>query len=136
MNEMSRRIWWQVYPLGFCGAPVRPQSDAQRQRKPRLERLINWLDYMKGMGCNGLLLGPVFDSDTHGYDTIDFYRIDPRLGDDETFGRLVEACHERDIALMLDGVFNHVGRDFPEFQRTKRSARQDEGRQTRRARQR
>ncbi|WEV58283.1 alpha-amylase family protein [Bifidobacterium sp. ESL0728] len=117
MNEMSRRIWWQVYPLGFCGAPVRPQSDAQRLKTPRLDRLINWLDYMKGMGCDGLLLGPIFDSDTHGYDTIDFYKIDPRLGDDEAFDRLVAACHQRGIALMLDGVFNHVGRDFPEFQR-------------------
>lgn len=116
MNDMSRRIWWQVYPLGFCGAPVRPQSDDERRMVPRLDRLINWLDYMKGMGCDGLLLGPIFDSDTHGYDTTDFYKIDSRLGDDETFDRLVAACHERDIALMLDGVFNHVGRDFPEFQ--------------------
>ncbi|WEV41384.1 alpha-amylase family protein [Bifidobacterium sp. ESL0682] len=116
MNEMSRRIWWQVYPLGFCGAPVRPQSDTERQKMPRLDRLVNWLDYMKDMGCNGLLLGPIFDSDTHGYDTIDFYTIDPRLGDDASFDRLVTACHEHGIALMLDGVFNHVGRDFPEFQ--------------------
>ncbi|WEV66502.1 alpha-amylase family protein [Bifidobacterium sp. ESL0764] len=125
MNDCSKRIWWQVYPLGFCGAPVRPQSDAEREITPRLDRLVNWLDYMKGMGCNGFLLGPIFDSDTHGYDTIDFYRIDPRLGDDTAFDRLVTACHERGIALMLDGVFNHVGRDFPEFQRELKEA-QDE----------
>ncbi|WEV68502.1 alpha-amylase family protein [Bifidobacterium sp. ESL0775] len=114
---MAQRIWWQVYPLGFCGASVRPQSDGERRMVPRLDRLVNWLDYMKGMGCDGLLLAPIFDSDTHGYDTIDFYHIDPRLGDDAAFDRLVSACHERGIAVMLDGVFNHVGRDFPEFQR-------------------
>ncbi|WEV66664.1 alpha-amylase family protein [Bifidobacterium sp. ESL0769] len=125
MNEMSRRIWWQVYPLGFCGAPVRPKSDADRQCVPRLDRLVNWLDYMEGMGCDGLLLGPIFTSETHGYDTVDFYTIDPRLGDDQTFDRLVTACHERGIALMLDGVFNHVGRDFPEFQRELKRAKDE-----------
>ncbi|MCO6558192.1 MAG: alpha-amylase family protein [Bifidobacterium sp.] len=125
MNDMSRRIWWQVYPLGFCGAPVRPESDADRETVPRLDRLINWLDYMKGMGCDGLLLGPIFDSDTHGYDTIDFYKIDPRLGDDEAFDRLVKACRKRGIALMLDGVFNHVGRDFPEFRRELKRAQEE-----------
>lgn len=116
MNSMAYRVWWQVYPLGFCGAPIRPQSDEERHIRPRLDKIINWLDYMEDMGCNGLLLGPIFEAETHGYDTIDYYRIDPRLGDDATFGRLVNACHERGIALMLDGVFNHVGRGFPQFQ--------------------
>lgn len=122
MSNMSQRIWWQVYPLGFCGSPVRPDDDTQRVMVPRLARLENWLDYMLGMGCDGLLLGPIFDSDTHGYDTTDFYRIDPRLGDDSTFDKLVSACRKRGVAVMLDGVFNHVGLAFPEFQAERKRA--------------
>jgi len=79
----------------------------------RLPSLGNWLDYMIGLGCNGLLLGPIFAAETHGYDTIDHFRIDPRLGDDEDFDRLVAQASERGVRIVLDGVFNHVGRQFP-----------------------
>ena len=67
------------------------------------------------LGCNGLALGPVFASQTHGYDTVDYLRVDPRLGDDADFDRLAAACRERGIRLLLDGVFNHVGRSHPRF---------------------
>ncbi|GAB3810504.1 alpha-amylase family protein [Tessaracoccus terricola] len=108
-------IWWQVYPLGFVGAPIRPTGDAERALTHRLGRLENWLDYVIELGCNGLLLGPVFESESHGYDTTDFFRIDPRLGDDADFDRLVSACEQRGIRILLDGVFNHVGRGHPAF---------------------
>lgn len=108
-------IWWQVYPLGFTGAPIRPQSAAERAVTPRLDMVIGWLDYLIDLGANGLLLNPVFASTSHGYDTVDYYRIDPRLGDDAAFDRLVEACHGRGIRLMLDGAFNHVGSAHPLF---------------------
>lgn len=108
-------IWWHVYPLGFTGAPIRPSSDAERTLTHRLSRLENWLDYVIELGCNGLLLGPVFESDTHGYDTTDFFRIDPRLGDDADFDHLVAECARRGIRVVLDGVFNHVGRNHPAF---------------------
>lgn len=62
------------------------------------------------------MLNPLFASETHGYDTTDYFRIDPRLGDDASFDRLVAACHERGLRVMLDGVFNHVGRSHPLFQ--------------------
>ena len=75
-----------------------------------------WLDYAVELGCNGLLLGPVFASQTHGYDTIDHFRIDPRLGDEGDFDALVAAADARGLRLILDGVFNHVGRRFPPFQ--------------------
>lgn len=67
------------------------------------------------MGVGGLMLNPLFASETHGYDTTDYFRIDPRLGDDASFDRLVAACHERGLRVMLDGVFNHVGRSHPLF---------------------
>jgi glycosidase len=74
--------------------------------------LENWLDYVVELGCSGLLLGPVFASETHGYDTVDHFRIDPRLGDDADFDRLVSQAHERGLRVVLDGVFNHVARSF------------------------
>jgi glycosidase len=101
-----------VYPLGFTGAE-RAALGAREPVRHRLRHLITWLDYAVGLGCNGLLLGPVFASESHGYDTVDHFRIDPRLGDDEDFDALVAAAAERGLRVILDGVFNHVGRGFP-----------------------
>ena len=107
-------VWWHVYPLGFVGAEQQaPADDVVRHRLPQL---LDWLDHAVELGTNGLALGPVFASSTHGYDTVDHGRIDPRLGDDEDFDELVEAAHERGLRVLLDGVFNHVGRDHPAFQ--------------------
>jgi cyclomaltodextrinase len=101
-------IWWQVYPLGFTGADPAARPGVVH----RLGRLENWLDYAIELGCSGLLLGPVFASETHGYDTVDHFRIDPRLGDDADFDRLVAAAKDRGLRIALDGVFNHVARSF------------------------
>ncbi|TDD16836.1 DUF3459 domain-containing protein [Kribbella turkmenica] len=101
-------IWWQVYPLGFTGAEQTSGTTVVH----RLGRLTNWLDYVVDLGCTGLLLGPVFASETHGYDTVDHFRIDPRLGDDADFDRLVAEARKRGLRVALDGVFNHVARSF------------------------
>ena len=98
-------IWWHIYPLGFTGAIGSAPAH-------RLSQLENWLDYAVKLGCSGLLLGPVFASETHGYDTVDHLRIDPRLGDDADFDHLVAAAHQRGLKVALDGVFNHVARSF------------------------
>jgi cyclomaltodextrinase / maltogenic alpha-amylase / neopullulanase len=111
---IDHAVWWHVYPLGFVGAEPRALP-ADATPVPRLDRIEPWLDYLIDLGCNGLALGPVFASATHGYDTVDHLRIDPRLGDDAAFGRLVQSCRARGVRLLLDGVFNHVGRDFPRF---------------------
>ncbi|WP_421734915.1 alpha-amylase family glycosyl hydrolase [Cellulomonas sp.] len=101
-------IWWHVYPLGAVGAfPGQPPGPDEH----RLRRLVAWLDHVVALGASGLLLGPVFASTTHGYDTVDHLRIDPRLGDDGDFDTLVAEAHGRGIKVLLDGVFNHVGRD-------------------------
>lgn len=109
-------MWWHVYPLGFTGAPVRP-TDEERDGDVahRLPRIEGWLDHLVDLGLNGLLLGPVFASTTHGYDTTDHFRIDPRLGDDGDVDRLIAAARDRGIRVLLDGVFNHVGREHPAF---------------------
>ncbi|MEP6981902.1 MAG: alpha-amylase family protein [Nakamurella sp.] len=109
----AHAIWWQVYPLGFVGA--RTERDPSAAVVHALGRIEPWLDYVIEMGCSGIALGPVFASETHGYDTIDFFAIDPRLGDDADFDALVEAAHARGLRVLLDGVFNHVGRAHPAF---------------------
>lgn len=106
-------IWWQIYPLGFVGAF--PAENPPATDEHRLLRIIEWLDHAVELGTSGIALGPVFASRTHGYDTTDHLRIDPRLGDDADFDALVDACHRRGLRVLLDGVFNHVGTDFGRY---------------------
>ena len=106
-------IWWHVYPLGFVGAfPADPPPSADEHR---LRRIVDWLDHAVELGASGIALGPIFASRTHGYDTTDHLRIDPRLGDDADFDELVAEAHRRGLRVLLDGVFNHVGTDFPRY---------------------
>ena len=100
-------IGWHVYPLGFVGAPTRLESQEVSHRLAHLEA---WLDHAVALGCSGLALGPVFSSASHGYDTVDYFTIDPRLGDDDDFDHLLLAAHARGLSVLLDGVFNHVSR--------------------------
>ncbi len=108
---IDHAIFWHIYPLGFVGAEPAAMRDGVV--KHRLGQIINWLDYVVELGASGLLLGPIFASSTHGYDTIDYLRIDARLGDEADFEKLIEAARQRGLRIVLDGVFNHVGRDFP-----------------------
>ena len=114
MTWIEHALWWHVYPLGACGAPIRRGPD-DLDVVHRLTAPLDWLDHLVSLGCNGLQLGPVFASETHGYDTTDHLRIDPRLGSTDDFDRLVEACHARGLRVLLDGVFNHVGRAHPAY---------------------
>jgi cyclomaltodextrinase len=118
MPEWIRNaVWWHVYPLGFVDAEATAAEAGSAPARHRLGRLEPWLDYAAELGATGLALGPIFASETHGYDTVDHYRIDARLGDDDDFDRLVAAATERGLRVLLDGVFNHVGRGFPTFRR-------------------
>jgi cyclomaltodextrinase len=106
-------VWWHVYPLGFVGAEQR--TGPEQPVTHRLGHLAGWLDHVLELGGSGLALGPVFASETHGYDTVDHLRVDPRLGDDGDLDALLAACRERGLRVLLDGVFNHVGRSHPAF---------------------
>ena len=117
MSFVDHAITWHVYPLGFTAAPVRPSGPGERELTHRLSALIDWLDYAVGLGFNVIQLGPVFESTSHGYDTLDFLRIDPRLGDDGDFDELINAATDRGIGVLLDGVFNHVSSEHPLVQR-------------------
>lgn len=106
-------VFYQIYPLNFCGAPEL-NSGVQEHR---LDRITDYMDrYLSEYGIGGVYLNPVFSSDTHGYDTRDYRRIDERLGTNEEFRKLVNTAHKRGIRVVLDGVFHHVGRGFFAFQ--------------------
>lgn len=99
--------------MGFVGAFPTPEGSAPPGAdEHRLRRIAQWLDHAVELGASGIALGPIFASRTHGYDTTDHYRIDPRLGDDGDFDHLVDEAHRRGLRVLLDGVFNHVGLDF------------------------
>src|SRR5262249_54145446 len=114
---VKHAIWWQVYPLGFVGAY--PNDPPPAVDEHRLRRVVEWLDHAIELGASGIALGPLFASRTHGYDTTDHFRIDPRPGDDDDFDHLVEEAHRRGLRVLLDGVFNHVGTDFAHFLQTR-----------------
>ncbi len=86
--------FYHIYPLGLCSAPQR--NDFQTTK--RIEALYPWLDHMQKLGMDSLYLGPVFQSSSHGYDTIDYYQIDSRLGDNDSFARFAEEMHRRGCA--------------------------------------
>lgn len=107
-------IFYHLYPMGLCSPPR--ENDLISPETPRLEKIHQWIAYMKELGTNAVLLGPLFESKTHGYDTIDHNRVDRRLGNNDTLKNLIEELHKNGMKVILDGVFNHVGRDFPLFQ--------------------
>ena len=104
-------VFYQIYPLGFCGAPF--ENDGILNH--RIEKVSEWIPHIKKTGANAIYFSPVFESDTHGYNTRDFMKIDCRLGTNEDFKKLVKELHDNGIKVVLDGVFNHVGRGFWAF---------------------
>lgn len=104
-------VFYQIYPIGFCGAPVHNDGICV----PRIRKLIDWSEYLGTLGVTSILLNPIFESDNHGYDTRDFKSIDCRLGTNEDFADVCRALHENGVRIVLDGVFNHVGRGFWAF---------------------
>lgn len=104
-------VFYQIYPIGFCGAPYANDGICVS----RILKIGEWADYLKELGVDAILLNPIFASDNHGYDTRDFHTIDCRLGTNKDFADVCRILHEHDIRIVLDGVFNHVGRGFWAF---------------------
>jgi cyclomaltodextrinase len=113
---LSGRVWYHLHSLRAAGAPDdNPDVTGGAPTGRGLRRLQGWLDHVACLGCGGILLTPIFVSMTHGYDPVDYFRIDQRLGDEDDLAAFIEACHDRNLKVLLDGVFHHVGRDFPPF---------------------
>ena len=109
----SDAIFYHVYPLGFCGAPRR--NDLSSGSEPRLDRLTADLGRIASLGFNALNLGPVFESVAHGYDPVDWRKVDRRLGTKDTLKRLTDEAKRLGMRVVFDGVFNHTGREHPWF---------------------
>ncbi len=103
---------YQIYPLGFCGAPF--ENDGKLEH--RILKVIDWIPHLEKLGVGAVLFNPIFESDTHGYNTRDYKKIDVRLGTNKDFKKVCDALHKAGIKVILDGVFNHVGRGFTGFQ--------------------
>jgi cyclomaltodextrinase len=119
-REAVRRHWsedcifYHIYPLGLAGAAAR--NNYSDRPHAGFESLLPWLLHAKSLGMNAIYLGPIFESMSHGYDTVNYRQIDRRLGDNAAFRSFVTEAHRQGIRIVLDGVFGHVGRDFPAFQ--------------------
>lgn len=112
MAWYEEAIFYHIYPLGLTDAP---KENRYGEPVHRLNTLLPWIDHIHELGCNALYIGPLFESVGHGYETTDYYKVDSRLGTNEDLIAFVTACHEKGIRVILDGVFNHTGRDFFAF---------------------
>ena len=110
-NIVDNNANLQIYPIGFCGAHT--QNDGECV--PRIRKLLDWSGYLQELGVDSILLNPIFESDSHGYDTRDFKKIDCRLGTNDDFASVCKDLHAHGVKIVLDGVFNHVGRGFWAF---------------------
>ena len=111
MSFIYESIVYNIYPLGYCGAP----KENDHVQSYRLDKVLDSVAHFKQLGVNVILFNPVFESSRHGYDTIDYRRIDCRLGDNASFKKICAVLRENGIRVILDGVFNHVGREFFAF---------------------
>lgn len=105
-------VFYQIYPLGFCGAP---KENTGGEPVSRINKIGDFAEHIKSVGADAVYLSPIFESDRHGYDTRDYRTIDRRLGTNEDFKKVCERLHKNGIKIVLDGVFNHVGRGFFAF---------------------
>ena len=107
----EKSVFYQIYPLGFCGAPE--ENDGVTVN--RIQKIAGWAEHIEKLGANAVYLCPIFESDRHGYDTRDYRTLDCRLGTNGDFKAVCRILHAHGIKVVLDGVFNHVGRGFWAF---------------------
>lgn len=112
-NWINEAIFYHIYPLGFTGAPR--YNEGEKTAGSRILDVLEWIPHLKELGINAVYFGPVFESGSHGYDTSDYYQTDTRLGTKEDFKQVFSELHKNGIKVVLDGVFNHVGRGFFAF---------------------
>ena len=110
-------VYYHIYPLGLCGCP----HDNNGETGEHFDKLNEWAEHAKRIGCNAIYIGPLFESGSHGYDTTDYRLVDRRLGTNDDFKQFVKNCHANDVKVIVDGVFNHTGRDFFAFQDIKQN---------------
>ena len=118
MPWYDEAVFYHIYPLGLTGAP---KQNSYGEPVHRLNTIFPWIPHIKEIGCNAIYIGPLFESVGHGYETTDYKKLDSRLGTNEDLTNFVAECHKQGIRVILDGVFNHTGRDFFAFQDIKQN---------------
>ncbi len=118
MAWYDEAVFYHIYPLGLTGAP---KQNSYGTPEHRLNTLLPWISHIKSIGCNAIYIGPLFESVGHGYETTDYKKLDSRLGTNEDLTNFVKECHALGIRVILDGVFNHTGRDFFAFKDIKKN---------------
>ena len=116
MKWYDSAVFYHIYPIGMTGAP---RTNSFEISEHRLNKLMPWIGHIKKLGCNAIYIGPLFESVGHGYETVDYKKLDSRLGNNEDLKAFINTCHENDIKVIVDGVFNHVGREFFAFKDVK-----------------
>ena len=113
-------FFYHLFPLGALGAPW---NNPGGEPVSRIRQLKEWIEPAARIGANALLLGPLWESGTHGYDTHDYTALDRRLGTEEDLKEALTAWKARGFRLVFDGVFNHCGRGFGPFEDLRRHGR-------------
>jgi neopullulanase len=119
-------IFYQIFPDRFASSPrvAKPGQLEPWDAPPTLHGfkggdllgIVEHLDYLADLGISALYLNPIFESaSNHRYHTYDYLRVDPLLGGDDALRQLLDAAHDREMRVVLDGVFNHTGRGFWPF---------------------
>lgn len=93
-----------------------PGEGQDKSKKAPILSVLDYIEHLKSCGFDTLLFNPLFECDRHGYDTRNMRLLDRRLGTNADLKRVCAALKEAGIRVMLDGVFNHVGRGFFAFQ--------------------
>lgn len=120
---VNHTVWYQIFPDRFCRGINSPKEDILPWRKGpvknedrfggNLSGMTEKLPYLDELGITGIYLTPICLAESnHKYDTTDYEQIDPCFGTAEEMKRFVKIAHEHGIRVMMDGVFNHSGRNF------------------------
>lgn len=111
MAWYDKAVFYHIYPLGLCGC----EHENIGEEPSHFDKLTQWAEHAKKIGCDAIYIGPLFESGSHGYDTMDYRKVDRRLGTNADFKQWVAYCHDMGMRVIVDGVFNHVGRAFFAF---------------------
>ncbi|MGQ4647020.1 alpha-amylase family glycosyl hydrolase [Lyngbya aestuarii] len=124
---VKHAVFYQIFPDRFARSqqpryrvshsiPLEPWDaipTLQGYKGGDLWGVIEQLDYLEELGINAIYFTPIFQSaSNHRYHTHDYFQVDPLLGGNGAFMELVEECHQREMKVVLDGVFNHASRGF------------------------
>lgn len=115
MKWYDSAVFYHIYPLGLCGC----EKENTGKQEHHFDKLKEWAKHAQEMNFTAIYIGPLFESVGHGYETTDYKKVDCRIGTNEEFKEYVAYCHELGLKVIVDGVFNHVGRRFFAFEDVK-----------------